>query len=423
MSRIAVLLAMLALLLIPAPGRAAFHIAVIDELMSGAGGNSNIQYVEIRPLIASNNNVCHTRLTVFKCMADGGGFQVLIDNLGGAGAMQPCVPNGTAGARWIMASPDAATFLAASGITPDVTWNNGTTGNIPTACGMVCWGAPGSFLPPTDPSTWMAGVPTNYVDCVAYGAYDGTAEPFGNPAATDTPGGGTFSLTRMGDTMFSNNFQLACPSPTSNPAQATGNFGACTPPPTTTTSSTSTTTTLPGTGPSKCSSKEIAAAGKKAGGKAKCWSKATKKALPVDSACLGKAETKFSDAYTKAQGKGDCVNSTAAGTIETKVDNFITDLVTEIDGGTGTPTASKCSSKELSAASKKAGKVLKCYAKAAGKGIPLDTTCTGGATTKFGASWAKATAATDCTTTVSQGDIETKIDNFAADVNAELTGP
>ena len=86
-----------------------------------------------------------------------------------------------------------------------------------------------------------------------------------------------------------------------------------------------------------------------------------------------------------------------------------------------TPAASKCSSKELAAASKKAGKVLKCYAKAAGKGIPLDTTCTGGATTKFGASWTKATAAADCNTTVSQGDIETKIDNFAADVNAELT--
>jgi hypothetical protein len=174
---------------------------------------------------------------------------------------------------------------------------------------------------------------------------------------------------------------------------------------------------------SKCTSKEIGAAGKKAGGKAKCWSKATKKALPVDSACLSKAETKFSAAYTKAQGKGDCVNSLDAGTIETKVDNFITDLVTEIDGGTGTPTLSKCSSKELSAASKKAGKVLKCYAKAAGKAIPLDTTCTGGATTKFGTSWGKATAAADCNTTVSQGDIETKIDNFAADVNAELTGP
>src|SRR2546422_4028808 len=252
MSRIAVLVALLLALLVPAPVRAAFHIAVIDEVMSGVNNgtisNSNIQYVEIRQLFAGQDNVCHTRLTVFKCQADGGGFQVLINNLGGAAATQPCVPNGAAGARWIMASPDAATFLAASGITPDVTWNNGTTGNIPTACGMVCWGAPGSFVPPTDPSTWMAGVPTNYVDFVAYGPYDGTGEPFGNPAATETPGGGVFSLTRTGDTMFSNNFHLACPSPTSNPAQATGSFGPCTPTTsstTTTTHPTTTTTTTP----------------------------------------------------------------------------------------------------------------------------------------------------------------------------------
>ena len=122
--------------------------------------------------------------------------------------------------------------------------------------------------------------------------------------------------------------------------------------------------------------------------------------------------------------KGDCINTTPAGTIETKVDNFITDLVTEINGGTGTPTASKCSSKELAAAGKKAGGVIKCYAKAVGKGLPVDTACTGAASTKFGASWTKATSAGGCNSTVDQGTIETKIDNFAADVNGELTtGP
>jgi len=98
---------------------------------------------------------------------------------------------------------------------------------------------------------------------------------------------------------------------------------------------------------SNCTGMEIGAAGKKAGGKAKCWSKATGNGLAVASTCLSGAETKFSDAYTKATGRGDCINGTAAGTIETKVDNFITDLVTEINGGTGKPTASKCSSKEI----------------------------------------------------------------------------
>ena len=64
MSRIAVLVALLLALLVPAPVRAAFHIAVIDEVMSGVNNgtisNSNIQYVEIRQLFAGQDNVCHT---------------------------------------------------------------------------------------------------------------------------------------------------------------------------------------------------------------------------------------------------------------------------------------------------------------------------------------------------------------------------
>jgi len=78
MSGIALQGALLLVLLIPAPGQAVFHFAVIDEVMSGAGGDSTLQYVEIRMLGAGQNNVCHSRLTVFKCQADGGGAQVLI---------------------------------------------------------------------------------------------------------------------------------------------------------------------------------------------------------------------------------------------------------------------------------------------------------------------------------------------------------
>jgi hypothetical protein len=236
LGKVAALLALLA-----TAADAAFHIAVIDEVMSGAAGNPNVQYVEVRQLFGGQNNVCHTRLTVFRCQADGGGSVVLIDNLGGAGAVQPCVPDGTSGARWLMASPDGATFLAASGVTPDAVWNAGVAGSIPPSCGMVCWGAPGSIA--FDPPTFDATNPGNYVDCVAYGPYDGTPPPLGHSAASDVPGDGTFSLTRTGDVMFSNDFHLACPTPTSNPAQTTGDFGPCTPPATTTTTVSVTITT------------------------------------------------------------------------------------------------------------------------------------------------------------------------------------
>src|ERR1043166_9496420 len=397
MSRIVVVLAVLLAVLVPVPGQAVFHFANIDEIMSGKGGDSTAQYVEIRMLSAFQGDVAHSRLTAFSC--DGSPHAILLEVPGNV-----CPAN--AGGRWTMGT---TSWAAATGVTPDFIFP--ASAAFANGCGMICWGADNNGLtPPPNPPTWDAGVPDNYnPDCVAYGGYTGTRQSTDTAASTLTAGSGTQSLQRMADTSNdSADFAFATPTPTNN--------GTCT-----TTTSTKTTTTPPGTGPSKCSSKEIAAAGKKAGGTAKCWSKATKKALPVDSACLGTAETKFSAAYSKAMGKGDCINTTPAGTIETKVDNFITDLATEINGGTGTPTASKCSSKELSTAGKKAGGVIKCYAKAAGKATPTDTSCTGAAATKFGASWTKATAAGDCNTTVSQGDIETKVDNFAADVNAELT--
>jgi hypothetical protein len=173
--------------------------------------------------------------------------------------------------------------------------------------------------------------------------------------------------------------------------------------------------------PSKCTSREIGAAGKKAATKAMCWAKATSKGVAVDPKCLSGAEGKFSATYPKAQAKGDCAKTTTAGTIETTVDDFITDLVTEINGNTGTPTVSKCSSKELAAAGKKAGALLKCYAKAAAKGdSSIIAPCISTAQGKFGTAWTKAMAAGGCKSTVDQATIETKVDNFATDVNGQL---
>src|SRR6058998_2948077 len=110
-----------------------------------------------------------------------------------------------------------------------------------------------------------------------------------------------------------------------------------------------------------------------------------------------------------------------ARAIETKVDNFINDLVTEINGSTGTPTASKCSAGELKAAGKKAGGKFKCQAKAVSKGSPVDSTCLSNAEGKFSTAYGKAVGKADCNTTVAAGTIETKVDNFVQDVVSEVT--
>src|SRR5688572_11790735 len=95
-------------------------------------------------------------------------------------------------------------FAAATGVTPDFSWNPATTGNLLTPCGSVCWGAPGSGTPP-DAATWPASNPNCYVNCVAYGgatAPSGPNCPVGNTqwditeATALAPGDGTQSLTR-----------------------------------------------------------------------------------------------------------------------------------------------------------------------------------------------------------------------------------
>ena len=231
MSRIA-LAAVAVALLRAAPAHALFHLAVIDEVNAKAGNVAGQQYVEIRMLGPFQNLVTNSKLSAFNC---DGSFNSLVlqvpSNLGSTT---------TSGKRWLMATSAAA----AGGITPDFT----IPANLPTGCGMVCWGAPVDSMTfqPKDPATWDQTDPANYIDCLAYGAYTGTPPAKVGTPNPDAPDDGTYGLTR--GTSTSNNaadFALACPSPT-NFAGDAGTFGACAPPTTTTTvAPTTTTTTTP----------------------------------------------------------------------------------------------------------------------------------------------------------------------------------
>ena len=153
MSRIAVVLGVLLAVLVPVPGRAIYHFANID----GDGGDSTAQYVEIRMLFDGQGSVTHSRLTAFSC--DGSTHAILLE-------VPDDVCPANADGRWTMGTTSWAT---ATGVTPDFIFPASPAfGN---ACGMICWGAPGSGLvAPESPPTWDAGMPDNYnPDCVAYG--------------------------------------------------------------------------------------------------------------------------------------------------------------------------------------------------------------------------------------------------------------
>src|SRR5262249_13093141 len=104
----------------------------------------------------------------------------------------------------------------------------------------------------------------------------------------------------------------------------------------------------------------------------------------------------------------------AAGTIEAKVDAFVDDVVTAIDGGTGTPPHSTCSAKEIIQTSKKTVGLLKCFGRAIAKGAPPDTACLDKVTSKFQAGWLKATAAANCTTGGGEGAGGNPVGGFGA---------
>lgn len=80
----------------------------------------------------------------------------------------------------------------------------------------------------------------------------------------------------------------------------------------------------------KCASTKIQSAGKKADAKLKCNAKAIGKALPVDVACVQKAEDKFSAAYVKVELKGGCATTGDAAAIEGRVDQLVQSVVSAL---------------------------------------------------------------------------------------------
>jgi hypothetical protein len=193
------------------PAHAAFHFAVIDEFMSGCGADSTVQFVEMRLLSSGQTVVADTRLTAFSCDGSVTNVLRLVPN---------DITNGMTGARWVIGS---SSFQAASGIAPDFVMSDEDPG-IFRDCGMICWGAPG-MIPPA-PASWDPTVPSNYVDCVAYGPYTGPLGPGAGAPASDIPNNGSQSLTRAGGSAFDNNFALATPTPTNN-AGSVGTLGGC----------------------------------------------------------------------------------------------------------------------------------------------------------------------------------------------------
>jgi hypothetical protein len=407
------LVAVLALLLVafPPAAHAVFHVSHISEIMSGVGADPTVQYVEVSMDSTFQNAVGNTRLTAFNC--NGTSHQVLM-------IVPSNVANQGAGVKWIMASQS---FAAASGITPDFTWNTVTDGSIDPVCGMVCWGAPG-IVPPM-PGTWMETDPNQYVDCIAYGGYTGptkTSDPdadgVNSSSGTPTnlpPGDGSQSLTRTGSTNDNlADFALVCPPTPTNNAGMMGVVG-CT---TTTTTTTSTTTTTVVSMASACAGAKLKATGTNAKCALNLEAGEAKKGVEEDETKLAACGTKMSKAFAKAETKPPCLTTGDTGTIQGKVDAFVDDIANteSVEGGP----ASACDGGKIKAVRSNAGCRLSLEAGAAKKGGTADPAKVNTCGTKMSSAFAKKELKPPCTSTSDTSTIQGKVDAFVNDVKSVL---
>jgi len=164
---------------------------------------------------------------------------------------------------------------------------------------------------------------------------------------------------------------------------------------------------------SDCESLVIDAAGTKAKNKTKCSSQAVSKGTPVSDSCIQKANDTFSKDIAKALKKGDCRNPIDADSLEATVDQFVSDVNNNVNGGAPGPDV--CSSLKIAAAGKKSGGVAKCFATTAKKGTAIDDACVQKAADQFVKSLKK------CSTADQSAPLEAIVDDFVRGVTRTVT--
>ncbi len=157
---------------------------------------------------------------------------------------------------------------------------------------------------------------------------------------------------------------------------------------------------------SKCLAGKLKAIAKKEKGRLGCHAKA---AASGSSATLAACQTKASTAFGAAMSKLTGCSGTTSD-CEAQADSCTNSVRIALPDGSG-GTGSSCEAARLKAAAKKASAKLRCYLKAATKGLPVDTSpggCLDKANTKFTAAFNKVSG---CTGDGDAASVESLIDS------------
>src|SRR3989442_643765 len=80
----------------------------------------------------------------------------------------------------------------------------------------------------------------------------------------------------------------------------------------------------------RCTAAKLKAVAEKTSAKLRCHASAAAKGGSVEAGCLSKAEEKFSGTWADIEAKGGCLRTGDEGTAESKVDAYVTDVVTSL---------------------------------------------------------------------------------------------
>src|SRR5262245_48351520 len=168
----------------------------------------------------------------------------------------------------------------------------------------------------------------------------------------------------------------------------------------------------------KCGGTKLKSSGDAISKTLECDSKAESKGKAPDAPCDTKPGANVAKDFAKADRRLSCPGSASAvvsalGTCESNV-------LAAVGASESSPTESKCDSKKVAAAAKKASAELGCLSKQATRGTD-PTACLAEAESKFAAAMAKLTSATDCSSTTDAATLETVVEGCVNDVLAALS--
>jgi hypothetical protein len=177
----------------------------------------------------------------------------------------------------------------------------------------------------------------------------------------------------------------------------------------------------------KCTAGKTKCVMKKTTGLLQCHVKAEATGLAVDPSCITKAEDKFDGGavptkgcFEKLEAKGGCMTQDDTAAVETLVDTFVDDIVTDLDPGYPVPVLNACSSRKKNCVRTFLKKALGCYAKKQKIGQPVDPACLSGADNKYSQCFGLAEGLGGCLTVGDEATVKAKVDAYLADVSCAV---